>query len=142
MVSGESAIPDPRILVDSSVWIDFLRGTEATHTALLKERIAEGEPLCLCGLILTEVLRGIPDERQFQETRRRFAVLEILPMTQPTFELATDIYRKLRQDGLSLRNASDTLIAAVALEQNLPLLHNDRDFDLIGLVWPLRFLGT
>lgn len=142
MVQTEVELPTDRVLVDSSVWIDFFRGREAPHTAILKEWIIEGERVCLCGLILTEVLRGIADERQFQETRACLAVLEILPMTTPTFERATDLDRTLRKRGTPIRNTMDTLIAAVAIEHNVPLLHNDRDFDRILQVVPLQiFVG-
>lgn len=118
-------------LVDTTVWIDFLAGADLPHVAELERLLSEGEDICVCGVILTEVLQGIRDEREFRRTKARFADLVFLPMTRPTFERSAVIYRRLRREGVTVRNSVDCMIAAVAIEHGTPLLHNDRDFDKI-----------
>jgi hypothetical protein len=131
-----------RVLIDSSVWIDFFRGRSAPHTDRLRELITAGEDLCLCGHVLAEVLRGTRHDEQYRKIERRFKVLEFLTMTASTFKASADIYRHLRKRGLTLKNAVDTFIAAVALEQDVHLLHDDSDFDLIAREFPLKVYPT
>lgn len=128
------------ILVDTTVWVDFFAGRTAPHVALLEAKILNEEDLCICGLILTEVLQGIRNDKQYNKTKLYFASLIYLPMTNPTFVLAADIYRDLRQRGVTVRKSVDCLIASVALEQNALLLHNDRDFEPIQKYHGLRVI--
>jgi len=127
-----------RVLIDSSVWIDFFQGQSAPHTDRLRELITAGSDLCLCGHVLAEVLRGTRHDEQYRKIERRFTVLEFLPMVASTFQSSAEIYRHLRRRGITLKNAVDTFIAAVALEHDVHLLHDDSDFDLIAQEFPLK----
>jgi len=69
-------------------------------------------------------------------------MLNFLPMTQQTFIFAADIYRTLRKNGLTIRKTADCLIAAVAIENNIQLLHNDRDFSMVATYFSLKFVDT
>ncbi len=127
-----------RVLIDSTVWIDFFRGLEAPHTDRLKQLIVSGEDLCLCGHVLAEVLRGARHDEQYRKIERRFKILEFLAMTESTFKFSADIYRHLRKNGITLKNTADTFIAAAALENDVHLLHNDSDFTFIAKEFPLK----
>ena len=127
-----------RVLIDSSVWIDFFRAADQPSTRALEGLVSAGEDLCICGHILSEVLRGTRHDEQYRKIERRFSVLQYLPMTQDTFRASADIFRYLRRQGLTLKNPMDTYIAAVALEQDVWFLYDDRDFDLIGGEYPLK----
>jgi len=120
------------LLVDTTVWIDFFAGRSAAHVAALQKSIEEDEDICLCGVILTEVLQGIRADSDYRKVRTYFEALTFLPIERATFVRAADMYRSLRRKGLTIRNAVDCMIAAVAIEHNVPLLHNDRDFDCIA----------
>ncbi len=119
-------------LVDTSVWIDFFAARDTPPVALLESLIEQGEDLCLCGVILTEVLQGIRDDTQYDKTSAIFSNLIFLPMNRDTFFIAASIYRTLRSKGITIRNSIDCMIAAVCIEQKVRLLHNDRDFGHIG----------
>jgi len=120
------------VLVDSTVWIDLFHDLPRTHVVALQELIENDEDLCLCGVILGEVLQGIRSDADFRKTRDYFESLVLLPMRKETFLQAADIYRSLRKKGVTLRKPVDCLIASVAIQYDLPLLHNDRDFDQIA----------
>ena len=120
------------VLVDTTVWIDFFGGLPHKHVVALRELIENDENLCVCGVILTEVLQGIRSDADYRKTRDYFDSLVFLPMRQVTFLRAADLYRSLRKKGVTIRKPIDCLIAAVAIEYELPLLHNDRDFDQIS----------
>jgi predicted nucleic acid-binding protein len=125
-------------LVDTSVWIDFLAARNTPQVAALESFIDQREDLCLCGVILTEVLQGIRDDKQHKQTESVLSSLIYLPMDQTTFLLAANIYRTLRSRGITIRNSVDCMIAAVCIEHKAHLLHSDRDFDYIADIFGLQ----
>jgi hypothetical protein len=128
------------ILVDTSVWIDFFRGTDSPEAQRLAAAIRDGEDLALCGLILTEILQGIESEEQARKTRKSLAALLYLPMPPRTFVMAADLFRSVRARGKTVRNSIDCLIAACAILHGVALLQRDRDFRTLAEVSRLRLL--
>jgi predicted nucleic acid-binding protein len=117
------------VIVDTTVWVDYLRGTDTPHTAWLDREI-ERRRLGLTDLILCEVLQGVSDERSALATRREMLKFEVF--TTGGVELATSAalnYRTLRARGFTIRRTLDCLIATFCLGNQHSLLHNDRDFD-------------
>lgn len=130
------------MLVDTSVWIDFFAARSTAQVAVLESSIDQKEDLCLCGVVLTEVLQGIRDDKQYKQTESVLSNLIYLPMDQSTFLLAANIYRTLCSRGITIRNSVDCMIAAVCIEHKADLLHNDRDFDHIADVSDLQVSGS
>lgn len=125
------------LLIDSSVWIDWLRGADTDGVRFVQDR-QSSEELALTQMIYLEVLQGINTDRQFVATQR---VLGAQAMLQPrdvlaTFEAAAQLYRRARRAGLTIRKSTDCLIAAMALEHAALLVHNDRDFLALAQVVP------
>jgi len=116
------------ILVDTTVWIDFFRGKTTSQVDILELLISEGQDICICGLVLTEVLQGIREEKQYKKIKTYFDDLVFLPMTQSMHLLSADIYRALRKKGITVRKSIDCMIASVAISHGVQLLHNDKDF--------------
>jgi len=116
------------VLVDTTVWIDFFSANAHPHVEALEKLIAEREDICLCGVILTEILQGIRDDPEFIKTRDLLANLVFLPMSYSVYLSSAEIYRALRRKGITIRKSVDSMIAAVAIEHKIPLLHNDKDF--------------
>ena len=131
------------ILVDTSVWIDFLNGTNSRHRRLLHQLIEDDEDLVLSGIIVTEILQGIKEEKDFKAVQ---TILLEFPMYHPqgteTYLKAADIYRKCRKQGKTVRKTVDCIIAAICLENDLTLLHKDSDFDRIQSCLPLKCLAV
>lgn len=116
------------ILVDTTVWIDFFSARSCQHAKALENLILNREDICVCGIILTEVLQGIRKGSEFNRTRDLLANLIFLPMQYSVFLRSAEIYRILRRKGITIRKALDCMIASVAIENDIPLLHNDKDF--------------
>ncbi|OYY74232.1 MAG: VapC toxin family PIN domain ribonuclease [Gammaproteobacteria bacterium 28-57-27] len=117
------------ILVDSSVWIDFFRGTSTPQTERLDSLLGI-EPLAIGDLILTEVLQGFNSERDFNQARKLLATLDMLHVGGADVAVqAARNFRTLRQRGITIRKTIDTLIATRCIESDLALLYSDRDFD-------------
>jgi predicted nucleic acid-binding protein len=117
------------VIVDSSVWVDYLRDEFNPHTDWLENALGRS-PIGITNLILCEVLQGIRQER-------RFSTASQLLLALPVFDTAgTDIavaaarnYRLLQSRGVTVRTTIDCLIATFCLLEGFDLLHHDRDFD-------------
>jgi predicted nucleic acid-binding protein len=117
------------ILVDSSVWIDYFRGTVTAQTETLDRLLGE-EPLAIGDLILTEVLQGFEDERDFNRARRMLASLTVVELGDQDIAVqAARNFRALRRRGVTIRKTIASVIATRCIEDGHDLLHNDRDFD-------------
>ncbi len=127
-----------RVLVDSTVWIDFFHGRETEQTGKLEQCIQNRDDICCCGFVLTEVLQGIRNETEHIAARRHFENLIYLEDDRTTFELGATIYRELRRKGITIRNSIDCLISAVVIQHGIHLLENDRDYRFIDQYYPLN----
>lgn len=117
------------ILVDSSVWIDYFRGTQNTQTEKL-DGLLSSEPVAVGDLILTEVLQGFGSERDFNEARRLLTSLLIVELGgQDVAIQAARNFRILRGQRITIRKTIDTIIATRCIESGFILLYSDRDFD-------------
>ncbi len=101
------------ILVDTTVWIDFFAARSLPHVVALETIIKRRENICICGIILAEVLQGIRQDTEFRKTRDLFNTLILLPMPYTVFLRSADIYRKLRKIGITIRKPLDCMIASV-----------------------------
>jgi hypothetical protein len=116
------------ILVDTTVWIDFFAARTLPHVTILEDLIKHREDICTCGIILTEVLQGIRKDTEFRKTRDLFNTLIWLQMPYNVFLRSAEIYRILRKKGITIRKPLDCMIASTAIENDVQLLHNDKDF--------------
>lgn len=117
------------ILVDSSVWIDYFRGTPTPQADYL-DHLLSRELLAIGDLILTEVLQGFSSEKQFRDATKLLTSLDIIEIGGEHLALqAAHNFRLLRVKGFTIRKTIDTLIATRCIENNLSLLYSDRDFD-------------
>ncbi len=117
------------ILVDSSVWIDYFRGTQTPQTEKL-DGLLSSELVAVGDLILTEVLQGFGSERDFNEARRLLTSLLIVELGgQDVAIQAARNFRILRGQRITIRKTIDTIIATRCIESGFILLYSDRDFD-------------
>ena len=122
------------LLVDSSVWIDVIRGAITQGATFLEQR--DDEELAVTGVVFQEVLQGA-DDRTYDRLRAMFmAMLLLEPRELSTYEIAAQLYRRARAAGFTIRKPTDCLIAALALEHGALLVHNDRDFFFLSQVEP------
>jgi len=127
-----------RLLVDSTVFIDFFRGRETAQTSRLEQCFQNHDAICYCGFVLLEVLQGIRDEKELVTVKHQFENLIYLEDDRSTFELGATIYRELRRKGITIRNSIDCLIAATVIQHGVNFLENDRDYKFIDEHYPLN----
>lgn len=126
------------VIVDTTVWIDYLGGTATPQVDWL-EREMDRQRLGLTDIILCEVLQGIRDDRRFVHVRDQLLSLEVFATGGVALAVATARhYRVLRARGWTVRTTIDGLIATFCLLNGHALLHNDRDFDRFEEALDLR----
>lgn len=117
------------ILVDSSVWIDYFRGT-ATPQAEMLDALLGNEPLAVGDLIVAEVLQGFQKDRDFNHAKQLLTSFQLVNIVDKEVAIqAARNFRVLRGHGLTVRKMIDTLIATRCIKNGLVLLHNDKDFE-------------
>ena len=125
------------VIVDTSVWIDYLNGVENAESNWLEWHLDQ-QRLGLTTIILTEILQGLDDEKTASLVEAELRQFEIFEgVSRGLAVQAARNYRKLRRRGKTPRKTIDVLIATFCIEEQHSLLHRDRDFDpfeeLLGL---------
>ncbi len=116
------------IVVDSSVWIDFLNGRNAPHVNRLRATLGMDE-IIIGDLMLCEILQGLQSERAAHEVEALLRRFNIMPMAGDAVAVAAARnFRALRRRGITISKTIDLLIGTWCIENRAPLLHNDRDF--------------
>jgi predicted nucleic acid-binding protein len=117
------------VIVDTTVWIDYLGGTTNGHTLWLDQELNR-QRLGMTDLILCEILQGIREEAAFAHVRQDLSRFQIFHTGGIDLAVAAaQNYRVLRQRGCTVRKTIDCLIATFCMEEGYSLLHRDRDFD-------------
>ena len=131
------------VLVDTTVWVDLLRDRVTAPVSVLKRLLQAGEA-ATAPVILQELLQGASNPENFKRLRKHFVALPLLePRTQvATHVAAAALYARCRWHGLTPRSPHECLIAQLAIEHGVPLLHDDRDFESLARVEPkLKFIA-
>jgi predicted nucleic acid-binding protein len=129
-------------LVDTSVWIDSLRQRDNPPVRFFRRLLDQNVPYGITGVIYQEVLQGARSPKDFETlqdylgSQRFYHPLDLVA----SHAEAARIFRKCRSEGITIRSTIDCLIAQIAIEHDLMLLHNDRDFTCIAQVAPTLHL--
>lgn len=127
------------ILVDSSIWIDFLSRKKGKFGAELERLMTDDEDLAVADLIVMEVLQGIREDEVCESVRKLLLDFPVYVTGGVDACLkSSEVYRVCRKKGLTIRKSIDCLLAVLAMDKDLEVFHKDRDFDLISKVTPLR----
>jgi predicted nucleic acid-binding protein len=130
------------ILADTSAWVEYLRGTGSPAHLRLRELIAGHGELATTEVVVMELLAGAAAQEEVARLRRLLGRFELLPVEGlADYEAATDLYRRCRAGGETVRKLTDCLIAAVALRHGAALLHRDLDFEVIARHSRLQVVG-
>jgi predicted nucleic acid-binding protein len=128
------------VIIDTTVWIDYLRGAENPETQWL-DRELQRQRLGLTDLILCEVLQGIRDQNSFARVQSELVKFQVFQTGGAGLAVAAaQNYRDLRQHGYPVRKTIDCLIATFCLQARHELLHRDHDFDPFEKVLGLQVI--
>jgi predicted nucleic acid-binding protein len=120
------------ILIDTSAWIDYFNGIDNKTTELV-DRILDTEPVLIGDLIYCELLQGFKTDEQYNEIKELLSNLTHVELVGFAIaEKAALNYRNLRKKGITIRKTMDMIIATFCAENNVMLVHKDRDFDFLS----------
>ncbi|GAB3608304.1 type II toxin-antitoxin system toxin ribonuclease VapC11 [Humibacter ginsengiterrae] len=127
------------ILVDTSAWVEFLRGTDDPVVRALTELIEAGEEVGITEPIVMELLAGATTPELARSVETLVDGLPIVPVDALLdYRAAAALYVASRRNGHPIRSLVDCLIAAVAIRRDVWLLHRDRDFGFLAEISPLK----
>ncbi|MEZ0363320.1 PIN domain nuclease [Mycobacterium sp. pUA109] len=129
------------MIVDTSVWIEYLATTDSTASRWVAGRIADEASLTIPEVVVMELLIGTTEEKAAAVRRRflqRFDIEPLAPVRDA--EDAAAIHRRCRRGGDTVRSLIDCQVAAMGLRLNLVVAHRDRDFEVIRRHCGLRTL--
>lgn len=115
------------ILVDTSVWIDFLQDPDSLYAAKLEGLIQDSNRAVICGIVLQEILQGIKDNESYSATKERLSRLPFINTDKEISIYASSLYRTLRIRGITIPSG-DVNIAAIAILRKIPLFTKDDHF--------------
>jgi predicted nucleic acid-binding protein len=127
------------ILPDTSAWVEYLRRTGSPVNHRMRELLEGDSTLATCDVVMMELAAGARSSahrRQLSRLLNRCRLFPVRPLFD--YEAAACIYQRCRQSGITPRNLSDCLVAAVATGNEIPLLHADADFDRMAPVIGLQ----
>jgi predicted nucleic acid-binding protein len=120
------------LLIDTSVWIKLFRDSKGKFKQALIEAI-DGRDYYLSRFSQTELLQGARNEQEWTDLNHYLSTQDYIDPSIGSWSHAARIYYELRRQGVTVRNTIDCLIAASAIEHDLLLLHDDRDFEAIAI---------
>lgn len=130
------------ILVDSSVWIDYFNGNQSSQTDWLDSSLGN-TPIIIGDLILTEVLQGFQNDRDFKIAKDLLSGISFVSMGGQAIAVESAMnYRYLRKKGVTVRKTIDVIIGTFCIHNQLILLHCDRDFDPMVEFLGLKIIET
>ena len=117
------------VMVDTSVWIDYFNGQHNFYTDHL-DTLLEQDFVVIGDIILAEILQGFREDAHFNRAKSALVNLKCFPITNKKLAIRSALnFRTLRKKGITVRKTTDVLIGTFCIENQIPLLFNDRDFD-------------
>ena len=116
----------PGVVVDTSVWVEFLRGGRGGDSSVVEDLIRSSQAVT-CGMVLAELLAGVRDAEDRRQLQEALAGLDYLETREQTWRRAGELAAELRSKGRTLP-MSDLIVAALAIEHGLTVLTADSHF--------------
>ncbi len=128
------------VIIDSSIWIDYFNAVFNFKTDTADELIKRNQVFIL-PVILQEVLQGIREKKLFESIKETLIPFEFINYNQIEIAVASaSLYRFLKSKGITIRKPNDCLIASICIDNNIPLLENDKDFKNISKHTTLKLI--
>jgi predicted nucleic acid-binding protein len=117
------------VVVDTTVWIDYVNGHDTPHTNALDYELLHNQVIT-GDLLMTEFLQGFRNDKDFEAAKKIMDSLIYCDMLGKDIAVKSALnFRFLRSNGVTIRKTADIIIGTFCIEHDLPLLHNDRDFE-------------
>ena len=124
------------ILIDTSILIGYFKGIKGEPYDTFDKIIDNNVPFGICNQVYQELLQGAKNEKEFTLLKEYLDNIDIYDLRygKKSYENAALMYMNCRKAGITPRSSIDMIIAQTAIENNLILFHNDRDYINIATV--------
>jgi predicted nucleic acid-binding protein len=119
------------VLVDTSAWIEFFRISGDPRIREDISRLLDENAVLLCGIVLTEILKGARSDKEYRELEDRLSTLPYLETPETIWKKIGRFASNLLRRGVQVPTA-DLLIAFIAIENRVPLMHQDKHFSILA----------
>lgn len=126
------------VLVDTSVWVEFLRGTGSHHHLWLREHLRGGGSFIWSEPVLLELANGRGSD--LLDAERLLIAGELMAVQHDDWTQAAALLSETRQRGRPVHSTNDALLAAVAIRNSVPVAARDGDFTTLATVSALRLM--
>lgn len=127
------------VIVDTSVWIDFFNNAASLEIEKLSNLGKKNMDIFTCGIIITEILSGVKNKKEKDLLKENFLQLRpVEPVYPETYIKAASIFSEGRKKGITIRKTVDCIIAQLAIENDLYILHKDIDYERISSFTKLK----
>jgi len=125
------------ILVDTSILIDFFKGSKNASCEKMNYIIVNEIPYGICNYVYQELLQGSANEQEYKLLKEYLSTLSFFDVLygKESFEDAARMYMVCRKKGITVRSTIDLIITQIAIENGLYLFHNDNDFTNISKIY-------
>lgn len=125
-------------IIDTSIWINYFNSVNDENAGLVNQLI-DADEIIVLPVILQETLQGIKENKIFELTKELMLSYKYINLDAIYSSIrSAELYRFLRQKGITIRKPNDCLIAAICIENKISLFHNDMDFDKIAKYTSLK----
>ncbi len=125
-------------VIDTSVWISYFNSVKDNNAETVNKMI-DADEIIVLSVILQETLQGIRENQIFELTKELMLSYKYIKIDHIYSALkAAELYRFLRQKGITVRKPNDCPIASICIENEIYLFHNDKDFDNIAKYTSLK----
>jgi predicted nucleic acid-binding protein len=117
-----------KVMVDTSVWIEFFRRHEPYHSVVT--RLIDDEQVCCGGIILAELMQGAKSDKELAVLDDFPRVFSFIDETHQLWAAAGRLAYQLRRKGVTI-GLSDCYIAVAAASIHAPVATLDSHFQLL-----------
>lgn len=119
------------VLVDTSAWIEFFRPDGDLRYRSAVSQLIDDNEAALCGMVLSELLKGGRSDKEYRELEDRLSTLLYLETPETVWKKVGRTASLLLRKGVQVPT-TDLLIATLAIENKIPVLHNDKHFPILA----------
>ncbi|MGA1844327.1 MAG: PIN domain-containing protein [bacterium] len=120
---------DRRILIDTSVWIDYFKGTDAQFQNKVDEALTYGH-IYVPKVVLAELIQGARSEKEITVIEDFIDAFHVIDHTQDTWLKAGRLSFSMKKKGVTM-SIIDCYIAVMADENGCIIFSLDRHFTSI-----------
>ena len=128
-----------KVIIDTSVWIESFRPRADQSLHRLVKDLILSELVLLPGIIKTELLRGARNKKEYTRLSRLLKGLSYLAVPEDFWERLSEFSFQLLRKGIAVP-LTDTYIALLCIENQAPILHRDKHYDMIAKKTKLKIL--